>query len=118
MLRFLKQSGKLHWKDDGRVSYQDLEITDSNVADLINDQMRRRKNFNPRGWLPLTEALKEMNVLNDLISNPRRLNTNTGSTVGIKRKSTTSYVPKKGGYRDLCKGRRVLQSIGSRKFWR
>ena len=95
MLRFLRQSGKIHWKDDGRVSYQDREITDSNIADLINDQMRSRKTFNPRGWLPFTEALKEMNVPNDLIGNPRRLNIITGSSVGKKRKPTASYAPKK-----------------------
>ena len=58
MLRFLRQNGKLHWKVDGRVSHQDQEITDSNIADLINDQMRSRKTFNPQGWLPFTEALK------------------------------------------------------------
>ena len=28
---------------------QDREITDSNIADLINDQIRSRKTFNPRG---------------------------------------------------------------------
>ena len=84
--------------------YQDREITDSNIADLINDQMRSRETFNPRGWLPFTEALKEMNVPNDLIGNPRRLNITTGSSVVKKRKPTASYAPKKrGGYRDLCK---------------
>ena len=95
MLRFLRQSGKLHWKDDGRVLYQDREITDSNIADLINDQMRSRKTFNRRGWSPFTEALKEMNVPNDLIGNPRRLNITTGSSVVKKRKPTASYAPKK-----------------------
>ena len=95
MLRFLRQSGKIQWKDDGRVSYQDREITDSNIADLINDQMRSRKTFNPRGWLPFTEALKEMNAPNDLIGNPRRLSITTGSSVGKKRKPTASYTPKK-----------------------
>ena len=78
--------------------------THSNIADLINNQMRSRKTFNPRGWLPFTEALKEMNVPNDLIGNPRRLNITTGSSVGKKWKPTASYAPKKrGGYRDLCK---------------
>ena len=95
MLRFLRQSGKIHWKDDGRVSYQDREITDSNIADLINDQMRSRKTFNPRGWLPFTEALKEMNAPNELIGNPRRLSITTGSSVGKKRKPTASYAPEK-----------------------
>ena len=55
MLRFLRQSGKLHWKDDGRVSYQDREITDNSIADLINDRMRNRNTFNPRESLPFTE---------------------------------------------------------------
>ena len=71
MLRILRQNGKLHWKDDDRVSYQDWEITDSNIEDLINGQIRSIKTFNPRGWLPFTEALKEMNVPNYLIGNPR-----------------------------------------------
>ena len=58
------------------------EITDSNIVDLINYLMRSRKTFNPRGWLPFTEALKYMHVSNDLIGNPRKLNITTGSTVG------------------------------------
>ena len=86
MLRILRPSGKKHLKYDGRVSYQDREITDSNIADLINDQMRSRKIFNTRGWLPFTVPLKENNVPYDLIGNPRRLNITTGSTVGKKRK--------------------------------
>ena len=104
MLRFLRQSGKLHWKDDGRVSYHDGKITDSNIADLINDQMRSRKSFNPRGWLQFTDSLKEMNVPNDLIGNPRRLNITTWSFAGGKRKLAVSYAQKKkGGYRDVSK---------------
>ena len=105
MLCFLRQSGKLHWKDDSRVLYQDRrEIPDSNIADLINDQMRSGKTFNPRGRLPFTEALKEMNVPNYRIGNPRRLNITTGSTVG-KNGSRLHHThrKKRGGYRDLCK---------------
>ena len=59
MLRFIKQNGKQHWEDDGRVPYQDREIMDSNNADFIYDQMRSRKTFNPRGWLQFTEALRD-----------------------------------------------------------
>ena len=85
MLRFHRQSRKLHWIDYGRVLYQVREITDSNIADLINDEMTSRNTFNPRGWLPFTEALKEMNVPNDLIRNPGRLNITTGLSVGENR---------------------------------
>ena len=84
--------------------YQDREITDSNIADLINDQMRSRKTFNPRGWLPFTETLKEMNVPNDLIGNPGRLNITTWSSVGKKTEADCIIrTEKRGGYRDLCK---------------
>ena len=58
ILRFLRQNGKLHWKDNGRVSYQDRKITDSNtiigksdrisnISDefLINDNIVSDKTF-------------------------------------------------------------------------
>ena len=57
--------------------------------------MRSRKTFNARGWLPFTEALKEMNDPNHHIGNPSRLNITTRSTVGKKRKPTASNVPMK-----------------------
>ena len=69
MVRFFRHHEKLHWKDDKRVLYQDREITDSTIADLINDQMRGINNFNHRGWLPVTETLKEIKFqMNSLAS--------------------------------------------------
>ena len=99
------------------MSYQGQEITDSNIADLMNDEMRSRKTFYPRGWLPFTETLKEINLPDDLIGYPRRLNITTGSTVVKKREPTASYAPKKKVDIETY-GRRVLQSIRSRKIWR
>ena len=64
------------------MSFQDREITDSDIADFIDDQMRSRNMFNPRGWLLFMETLKEMNGTNDLIGNPKKTNITTGSTVG------------------------------------
>ena len=104
---------------DGRVLYQDRKITDSNIADLINDQMRSRKTSNPRGWLPFTGALKAMNVPNDLIGNPRRLNITTGSSVGKNGSRLHHTHRKKEVDIETCvNGRRVLQSLESWKFWR
>ena len=59
-----------------------------------------------------------MNVPNDLIGNPRRLNITTGSTVGEKQKPTASYAPKnKDVLIETCvNGIRVLEYIRSRKF--
>ena len=82
------------------MSYQARGNTDSNIADLINDQMRSRKTFNPRGWLPFTEALNVVNVPNDLIGNPKRLNITAGKT------EADNIIRTGGGgsgYRDLCK---------------
>ena len=99
------------------MSYQDREITDSNIADLIKDQMRNRKTFNPRGWLPFTEALKDMNVPKDLIGNPRRLNITTGSTRKTVNGSRLHHTHRKKevDIETCVNGRRVLQSIGPRK---
>ena len=78
MLRFLRQSGK----HIGKTTAESRIKIGKSRTDVINDQMSSRKTFNPREWLPFTEALKNMNVPHDLIGNPRRLNITIGSTGG------------------------------------
>ena len=85
MLRFLDKTENYIGKTTAECRIK-IGKSDSNIADLINDQMRSRKTFNPRGWLSFTEAVKEINVPNDLIGNPRRLHITTGSTVGKRGK--------------------------------
>ena len=49
---YLRQNIKLHGKDDVRVWYHERVITDSNITNLINDQMRNYYTFKAQGWLP------------------------------------------------------------------
>jgi hypothetical protein len=37
------------------------------VVDLVNDVLSKKKYFNPQGWEPFAEALREANVSQDLI---------------------------------------------------
>jgi hypothetical protein len=37
------------------------------VVDLVNDVLSKKKYFNPQGWEPFGEALREANVSQDLI---------------------------------------------------
>lgn len=77
MIRFLRQQNNIQWDDKGRVLYKDEIIPESNIIDLINDQMRSRKNINPVGFQVFSKALKEMNVPTELIGNKNRYTTTT-----------------------------------------
>lgn len=72
MLRFIHQNDAITWDEKGRVLYNNIVIPGSNIADLINDQLRTRKNFNPEGWKQFSSALKQMNIPTDLIGNQKR----------------------------------------------
>ena len=96
MLRFLHKNDQIQWEEDGRVNYKGQPIPGSNITDLINDQMRSRKNINPHGWQQFSSALKLMNVPTDLIGNKRRLESSSPNTT-IPRKrlhSSKSRLPK------------------------
>jgi hypothetical protein len=47
-------------------------VRGSNVVDLVNDVLRKRKYFNPQGWETFGEALLEANVPQDLIGHEDR----------------------------------------------
>jgi hypothetical protein len=42
------------------------------VVDLVNDVLCKKKYFNPQGWEPFREALREANVSQDLIGHEDR----------------------------------------------
>jgi hypothetical protein len=50
-----------------RKKYKAETVRGSNVVDLVNDVLRKRKYFNPQGWETFEEALREANVPQDLI---------------------------------------------------
>jgi len=60
------------WNDKGEIAVNGHEIPGSNIIDLINDQLRDRKNFDPTGWETFTESLSKINMPKYLMRNERR----------------------------------------------
>ncbi len=72
LLNRLKNSSHLRWTDKGELVYKDQVVSNTNVADLVNDVLRRRKHFEPHGWQTFAQALKETNVPQDLVGHQER----------------------------------------------
>ena len=68
----IRNSPNMRWTDKGELVYKDQVMPNTNVADLVNDTLRRRKNFEPQGWQTFARALKETNVPQDLIGHQAR----------------------------------------------
>ena len=60
------------WSEKGELKYKGETVRGSNVVDLVNDVLRKRKYFNPQGWETFGEALREANVPQDLIGQEDR----------------------------------------------
>ena len=54
-------------KMKSELKYKGETVRGSNVVDLVNDVLRKRKYFNPQGWETFGETLREANVPQDLI---------------------------------------------------
>lgn len=72
LINRIKNSPHLRWTDKGEIIYKDQVMSNTNVADLINDALRRRKHFEPQGWQLFAQALKEPNVPQDLVGHHER----------------------------------------------
>ena len=48
-------------------------VPNSNVVDLVNDVMRKRKGFNPEHSSTFAKALAKINVPEDYVRNPDRI---------------------------------------------
>ena len=49
LINRMKAHPQLKWSDRGELVYKDQVVPDTNVADLVNDVLRRRKHFEPHG---------------------------------------------------------------------
>ncbi len=68
----IRNSPHLQWTDTGELVYKGQVVANSNVVDLVNDVLRRRKHFEPQGWQTFARGLKESNVPQDLIGHQER----------------------------------------------
>ena len=59
------------WNARGELIHEDVPIVGSNVVDLVNDLLRRRKT-DPTGWQPFAQQLRAINLPVELVGNVAR----------------------------------------------
>ena len=67
-------SDVISWNDNGELVLDGSTIPNSNIVDLVNDIMRKRKCFNPEHSSTFPKALTKINVPEDYVRNPDRIN--------------------------------------------
>ena len=72
LLNILQENDNISWDNQGLVTYKGRTIPGSNIIDLINDSLRKRKGIEPRGWQTFSRALHESNVPQEVIGNLAR----------------------------------------------
>ena len=60
------------WDKTGQVKIEGETIPGSNISDLISDDMRSRKDFDPTGAKEFFQPLSKLNVPKDLARNQNR----------------------------------------------
>ena len=66
-------SDVISWNENGQLVLEGSIIPNSNIVDLVNDVMRKRKGFNPEHSNTLAKALAKINVPGDYLRNPDRI---------------------------------------------
>jgi len=68
----IKSSPILDWNEKGELVYNGESIPNTHIVDLVNDVIRKRRNFEPTGWQVFAQGLKEDHAPRDLIGHPER----------------------------------------------
>ena len=66
-------SDVISWNDNGQLVLEGSIVPNSNIVDLVNDVMQKRKGFNPEHSNTFAKALAKINVLEDYLRNPDRI---------------------------------------------
>ena len=73
LLRKLKSHpDKISWDDHSQLVLDGTTVPGSNMVDLVNDVLRPRKNFSPKGYEAFVQGLAEINTPEDFIRNEAR----------------------------------------------
>ena len=73
LLKHLKSDRNIiDWNQRGEIIAEGNIVKGSHLIDLIKDTLRKRKDFNPRGWKEFNKALAVMNTPQDLVGNSDR----------------------------------------------
>lgn len=74
LLQHIYDHPDLAWNDHGEFVYQGQRLEKSNLIDLVNDAIRKRKSSPPPyGWQQFVSALGKTNIPLEAIGNPQRL---------------------------------------------
>ena len=63
----------ISWNDNGQLVLEGTIVPNSNIVNLVNDVMRKRKGFNPEHSSTFAKALLKINVPKDYVRNPDRI---------------------------------------------
>jgi hypothetical protein len=72
LLKKIKSNPDISWNEKRELQYKGETVQGSNVVELVNDVVSKRKYFNPQGWETFGEAIREANVPQDLIGHEDR----------------------------------------------
>lgn len=98
LLKRLQNDPNVSWNKKGELVFQGDVQKNSNIVDLVNDVVRRRRQPPPRGWTTFARVLKEGNVPRDLIGNPERWSyLNTTSSTSSSSSTVGSDIEDAGG---------------------
>ena len=66
-------SDVISWNDNGQLVLEGSIVPNSNIVDSVNDVMRKREGFNPEHSNTFAKALAKINVPEDYLRNPDRI---------------------------------------------
>ena len=66
-------SDVISWNDNGQLVLEGSILPNSNIVNLVNDVMRKRKGFNPAHSSTFAKALAKINVPEDYVRNTDRI---------------------------------------------
>ena len=106
LLGRIRASSVMDWNDRGELVYEGKALPGSNVADLVNDVLRQRKHFNPKGWEIFAQGLKETNVPQELVGHQGRWDYMQNPVDSPIREDAGFYTPKQSSKKKK-KGQRL-----------
>ena len=93
----------MSWTARGELIHEGVPVAGSNVVDLVNDLLRKRKT-DPMGWQPFARQLRAMNLPMELVGNVARRDyirqattPATTSTPGRRRRRRIPATPRSSG---------------------
>lgn len=74
LLERLKRDPNISWNERGEAIIKGQLLPNTNINDLVQDVLRKRKSHVPRGWEAFAQSLRESNIPQDLVGNSEKWN--------------------------------------------